>query len=199
MRNEPQTLIGVIRSAVNSWRKSQDWSRETAAQQIVEAHEAIGAHQVTGITFDLPGRDAFARAKVWGERIFRWLDDETKDSTLLPANLLPSVLAALPMDQRLHCLNEMFGALGVEVRSADAPMPGEFDASGHLRTMIKESSEAQMALLTAGSNPSPEVLRAALKEVRDEREAATSTERAIEAALAEAEPKLAAIPIRAST
>jgi Arc/MetJ-type ribon-helix-helix transcriptional regulator len=198
MRNEPQTLIGVIRSAVNSWRKSQDWSRETAAQQIVEAHEAIGAHQVTGITFDLPGRDAFARAKVWGERIFRWLDDETKDSTLLPANLLPSVLAALPMDQRLHCLNEMFGRLGVEVRSSDSVAPGEFDAMGHLRHMIKESSEAQVALVAAGSNPSPSVLRAALREIREEREAASRTERALEAALADAEGSAVVTAIHAS-
>jgi hypothetical protein len=198
MRNEPQTLIGVIRSAINGWRKAQNWSRETAAQRIVEAHAELGAEKVTGVSFDLPGRDAFSQAKVHGERIFRWLDDETKDSTLLPANLLPSVLAALPMDQRLHCLNEMFGALGVEVRCADTAAPGEFDTSTHLRNLIKESSEAQMALVSIGANPSPPALRNALKEVREEREAASSAERALEAALASSDVDSIVTSIRLS-
>lgn len=186
MRNAPQTLIGIIRTAVTSWRKANNWSRETVAQEIVEAHERIDGPTVTGITFDPPNKDAFSRAKVNGERIARWLDDETKDSTLLPANLLPSVLAALPMDMRLGVLNEILLPLGVEARVAPSTTASaDLNAAALVSNLVKEESEAVQSLLAAGQKPSAEALASARKEALDLHEATARTIRAIDAALVE--------------
>lgn len=187
MRNAPQTLIGIIRTAVTNWRKANSWSRETVAQEIVEAHERIDGPTITGITFDPPNKDAFSRAKVNGERIARWLDDETKDSTLLPANLLPSVLAAMPMDLRLSVLNEILLPLGVEARSSATATAADLNAPALVSSLVKEESEAVQSLLAAGQTPSPEALAAARKEALDLHEATAHTIRAIDAELAKHE------------
>lgn len=40
--------------------------------------------------------------KVNADRVFRWLDDGTKDTNLVPANFVPSILAALPTDLKVR-------------------------------------------------------------------------------------------------
>lgn len=104
MRSESHTLISTLLSVVNQWRRREGWSRETVVQHIVEAHERINAHIATGIVFDPPSRDAMDRMKANADRVFRWLDDSTKDNNLLPANFLPSILSALPNDLKIQAL-----------------------------------------------------------------------------------------------
>ena len=72
-----RTLIAILRDAVEAWRKRNGWSRETAAQTIVDAHERIGGPANSGIVFEPPSIDAFKRVKANADRIFRWLDDVT--------------------------------------------------------------------------------------------------------------------------
>ncbi|MBN0437935.1 hypothetical protein JTM67_36255, partial [Pseudomonas aeruginosa] len=84
MRNESHTLISTLLGVVNQWRRREGWSRETVVQHIVEAHERIQGALVTGIVFDPPTRDATERMKVNADRVFRWLDDGTKDTNLVP-------------------------------------------------------------------------------------------------------------------
>lgn len=185
MRNvSHKTLIGTVRAAVTEWRKREGWSRETVVQQIVEAHDEIEGPSTTGIVFDPNTRDAFDRTKVNADRVFRWLDDEGKDTNLLPANFLPSILAALPLDLKLSCLGDILRPLGVEVTSSDKEEGAGFNAAGHLVTIIKESSEAQQALVQASQSQDADTLAMAYKEVQDMQEAATSTLRSLGAELA---------------
>lgn len=83
MRSESHTLISTLLGVVNQWRRREGWSRETVVQQIVEAHERIQGALVTGIVFDPPTRDTTERMKVNADRVFRWLDDGTKDTNLV--------------------------------------------------------------------------------------------------------------------
>jgi hypothetical protein len=107
MRNAShKTLIGSYRDAVAARRKEMGWSREAMAMEIVAAHERIGGAASTGIVFEKSG-DAFTTAKKNADRIWRWLDDETKDNNLLPANFQNSILAALPIERRVELLNEV--------------------------------------------------------------------------------------------
>ncbi|MCS9500340.1 hypothetical protein N1E27_29850, partial [Pseudomonas aeruginosa] len=92
MRTESHTLISTLLGVVNQWRRREGWSRETVVQHIVEAHERIQGALVTGIVFDPPTRDTTERMKVNADRVFRWLDDGTKDTNLVPANFVPSIL-----------------------------------------------------------------------------------------------------------
>lgn len=188
-----QAPAAILRAEIEAWRTASRMSREAVAIAVVEAHEASGADAATEIRFDFAGSDSYDRAKKAAQKLFRWLDEGN-----LPANMIPSLLAALPQERRINCLCEMFRPLGIEARSSAATEPGELDVSSHLRSMIKESSEAQMALVGLGNHPGAPELRVALKEVREEREAAVSAERALEAALAEVEESGSVVPIRAS-
>ncbi len=187
MRNESHTtLIGTVRTGIAEWRKREGWSRETVVQVIVEAHQALLAPAATGIVFDPNTRDPFDRMKVNADRVFRWLDDEGKDNNLLPANFLPSLLAAMPADIRLHCLDAILRPLGMSVCGSDAATASEFDASTHLSSMIKESAEAHVALVAVTPGASIEVLEAARKEVLDVHESSSRTVRAIDSAITRA-------------
>ncbi len=153
MQRSSHTWIATIRDTVEAWRKQNGWSRETAAQMIVEAHEREGLHLVSGIVFDPHTRDTYERMKVNADRIFRWLDDVTKDNNLLCANFVPSILAALPSERRMHLLDDMLRGHGMACRmvgcnSDDTPI-------GVLRSMMIESSQAQQAVaaLLDGEDP----------------------------------------------
>lgn len=115
MRNEShKTKLAILSDHVDLWRQRAG-SRETVALQIVEAHKAWGGDKLPRLEFDMTG-DAFTAAKNAADRIFRWLDDRTKDTNLMPANVERSILAAMPVDIRLSYLNEWLGAVDVSVR-----------------------------------------------------------------------------------
>lgn len=143
-----RTLIATLRDAVEAWRKANSWSRETAAQMIVEVHERIGGPASSGIVFAPPSRDTFERAKANADRIFRWLDDSTKDKNLMPANFIWSILAALPADRRLHLADELLAPVGLAARYADDDAD---DGDGqcvalHFRAVVEHSAEANVAM-----------------------------------------------------
>lgn len=180
MRNAPhKTDIAIFRETIEEWRKREGWSRETVCQQIVEAHERIDGPAATGIHFDPPTRDTFERQKVNAERIFRWLDDVSKDKNLLPANFQRSIRAALPMDLLLACQGEILRPAGLDVSSSAAAAPAAFDATPHLAGLIKESAEASQSLLLLGADAPLAKLESACKEIKDVEEAAQSTARAL--------------------
>lgn len=180
MRNEPQTtLIGAVRSAVGEWRRREGWSRETVVQEIVAAHEYINGPAVTGIEFDRTNRDAFQRAKVNAERVFRWLDDEGKDCTLLPANFLPSVLAALPLDLKLNCINQFMRPLGLAVCRLENDQTADFNAAAAASSLAKEGTEAVCKILELGADPSPEQVERVCKELDDVAETVCAAKRSV--------------------
>ena len=146
MRHEShKSLIAVLRDHTSAWRKSLDWSRETMADTIVKAHEGLNGPAVTGIRFEPPTGDTFARMKANADRVSRWLDDESKDSNLLPANFLPSVLAAMPHDRRRHCVDDLLRPLNLAVRTL-ATEGAETLCVGQLANVLREQAEASAAL-----------------------------------------------------
>lgn len=107
--------IAIIRDHIDAWRRDNRWSRETVADLIVQAHIRIGGPVFTGITFEPPTTDTFERMRVNADRVFRWLDDSTKDKNLLPFNFLWSVIAALPEDRRVLLANDLLAPIGLHV------------------------------------------------------------------------------------
>jgi len=172
---------------INGWRKSNGWSRETAVQQIVEAHDSIRGPAVTGIRFEPNTADAFERSKVNADRVFRWLDDSSKDTNLLPANFIPSVLSALPIQQRLHCLNDLLRGLGVSVILKDSQNTASLDAVALLCSMLKEDTEAHQAVAALIREATLEQLITARKELVESIDATKQALQAIEGALTEIE------------
>lgn len=136
--------IAIIRDTVEVWRKQNGWSRETAAQMIVDAHEQHDFHLITGISFNPPSRDTYQRMKVNADRIFRWLDEVTKDSNLLPANFIVSILAALPDDMRMHAVNRML--LPIDLGSRNFSVTTIYRPIALLQIMLTEASQAENAV-----------------------------------------------------
>lgn len=118
--------IAIISDHVEAWRRDNSWSRETVADMIVQAHIRIGAVAWTGKAFEPPTTDTFERMRVNADRVFRWLDDHTKDKNLLPFNFFWSVLAALPEDRRILLVNDLLAPLGLHVSGT---LNGETDVS----------------------------------------------------------------------
>ena len=150
MRNasHQKSWISILRDAVEAWRKGNGWSRETVSQMIVETHERIGGPASSGIVFAPPSRDTFERAKANADRIFRWLDDSTKDNNLMPANFICSIIAALPADRRLHLADELLGPVGLGARYADDDSD-EAEAQCvvmHFQAVVESSSAASVAM-----------------------------------------------------
>lgn len=160
------TWIAVIRDSVEEWRKRNGWSRETVADFIVQVHEQIGADQVTDIKFDPPTRDAFERVKVNADRIFRWLDDVTKDRNHLPTNFIPSIIAALPDDLRMHLVNDLLRSNGMACRITSTAN----DASPItilLRSMMVETAQADQAVAALLDGVDPGELETAQREIAE--------------------------------
>jgi hypothetical protein len=145
VQHNTQTWIAHIRDAVEAWRKQNGWSRETAADVIVEAHELAGMDVVSDIAFEPKTRDAYKRTRVNADRIFRWLDDLTKESTLLPTNFIPSILHALPRDLRMHLVNDLLRAHGMACR-VTATDTDPTPITILLRSMMVETAQADQAV-----------------------------------------------------
>ncbi|WP_341743114.1 hypothetical protein [Azonexus hydrophilus] len=149
--------IGIIRDHIEAWRRDNRWSRETVADMIVQAHVRIGGPVFSGIVFEPPTTDTFERMRVNADRVFRWLDDTTKDKNLLPCNFLLSVLAALPEDRRVVLLNDLLAPLALHV---EAGGDGDDDVSHAelveaFQHIVDHSAQATVAtsLLLDGISP----------------------------------------------
>jgi len=175
MRDSTQTLIGAVRAAVQAWRKREDWSRETVCQEIVSTFTHLRGEVPTRIKFDPNTQDVYDRQRIIAERIYRWLDDESKDNNLLPANFLPYILAALPVDLRIACADGFLGCSDLSVRLVSHEAEDSLTIA--LQHMAKEGGEALSAMTNLLDGCTPDQLSNAQREL-------TEAVHAAEAALA---------------
>ncbi|MBP6018777.1 MAG: hypothetical protein KA735_04745 [Burkholderiaceae bacterium] len=191
MRNVSQTLIGILREEISTYRRLNRLSRETITQNIVEAHERLGIDAVSGIRFEPKTTDAVERQKVNADRVFRWLDDETKDSTLLPANFLPSVLAGIPEDVQRRCLDRILMPLGFAVRALADDGDAVVFSAAVATHLMKEQGEAAIAVVGLADGYNKDELLNARREVAEAVDAGKKTLQLIETQLAVAESRIA--------
>lgn len=152
MRNEShKTLIGILREHVADWRRAAGLSSASAIDMIVTAHAHIGGPDVTGIRFDAHA-DEFQRMKNNSDRVMRWLDDDTKDTNFLPANFVLSILAGLPDDARVHCLNDMLRRFGLCVRAIETGDEVGL-ALGDICDLASADADALASLATVIASP----------------------------------------------
>jgi hypothetical protein len=118
--------IAIVSDHVEAWRRDHRWSRETVADKFVEAHERLEGPAITGIRFEPPTTDTFERMRVNADKIFRWLDDRSKDKNLMTVNFLWAVLAAMPMDRRVLLVNDLMQPVNLHVAGT---VDGESDVS----------------------------------------------------------------------
>lgn len=152
MRNEShKTLISRLAEYVDDWRKEAGMSQQTVVDEIVNTHDRIDGPAATGIEFDI-NNDEFKRMHANSQRVWRWLDDKSKDSNLMPANFLPSVLAAMPDETRRAFLSEMLAPLGLGVRALDSSEEADLNYEEICDTHI-EAATAMQLITMAHKNP----------------------------------------------
>lgn len=187
MRNLSQTLIGILREEISEYRRLNRLSRETIAAGIVEAHERLGADSLCNIRFEPKTLDTFERMKVNADRIFRWLDDETKDGTLMPANFLQSALAGIPEEVRRRCLDRLLMPLGFAVRSLGLPDTLVPFSAAVATELMREQNEAAIAITGLIDGYDKHELEDAHREVSEAIDAGVKARAMIEAQMANTE------------
>lgn len=187
MRNLSQTLIGILREEISEYRRINRLSRETIAANIVEAHERLGADCLANIRFEPKTVDSFERMKVNADRIFRWLDDETKDGTLMPANFLQSVLAGIPDEVRRRCLDRLLMPLGFAVRALGVSQELMPFSAAVATELMREQNEAALAVTGLIDGHDRRELEDAHREVSEAIDAGMKTRAMIEAQMATSE------------
>lgn len=151
----------ILLAEVQDYRREMDWSRDAFAQEVVKRWQSLGEPHIGKVW--KTGGDIYECGRVNGQRLFRWFDEVTSDNGLLPANVVPAVLLALPEHRRIRVLNAQLQSMGLMVEH----IPSADDATAVndlVASSIKECAEAQQALLTIAQSPTEERLHAARKE-----------------------------------
>lgn len=141
------SAIAIVSDHIEAWRRDNRWSRETVADFIVQAHDRIGGPEITGIRFEPPTTDAFERMRVNADRLFRWLDDRSKDKNLLTLNMFWPILEALPVDRRVMLLNDLLQPVGIAVRGI-VECDGEVtqaEINAHFQDLVDHAGHATIA------------------------------------------------------
>ncbi len=165
-------LLRELRAAIQAWCRREGLSREDAATAIIQQHYGAGFDQSSGIVFDevRNGKPSSERARrTAADRIFRWLDDETKNRNLLPASFLPSILLALPEEDSLLCVNAILSPLRLEAFSrlpARKSRPEDLKPAEMLREMLLKTGDAEKSLAEMLDGIDPGELQAARNELR---------------------------------
>lgn len=163
--------IATIRDHVEDWRRDNDWSRETVVQLMVETHEQLGLDRLTGIRFDPPTRDTYERLRVNADKVYRWLDDHSKDKNLLSANFLWSILAAMPVDRRLALVEALLSPVGITVAVDDLDdergdeLPEIKAVVLHIQAVATSSADATVSLAAMADGIDPGEAAAAKKKL----------------------------------
>lgn len=156
------TWIAIIGGAVNQWKRQHDWSRETVADQIVQSHVNNSSHLVTGINFETQGNgDEYRRQHSNANKIFRWLDELTKDNNLLPTNFIKSILKAMPMALRLKTVNTLL--IDLELTAKPIVYGNHAEPLEMLRHILQETSEVTNAYAQLVDGIEPGELELALE------------------------------------
>src|SRR5690606_20530278 len=187
-----KSVTAFIKDMLDGWRKIHGWSQSTVVAEVVAAHKAIDAERSTEIVFEEErrGRDLTHCQRINMQRVYRWLESDDDGPGNMPANFLPSVLAALPVDLRVQLANEILAPCGLAVRALNDADDAGFDPMEHLGRFLVEFPEAQQAMMKVAGCDSRETALATMKELDDVVRVAKEARDGIEA-------KLAGAPVRA--
>jgi hypothetical protein len=179
-----ETWIALTLKHLNSWRGEQGWGRESLVSEIEKAHDSIAGPARMGIRFEPKTTDVFERMKVNADRVYRWLDDQTKESNLLTLNFTESILSAMPTDVALNWLNDLLMPKGFVVRSMLNTKHDVFNVK-KLQDMITEYGEAQVSVAALLDGCSQQELLDARRQLSDALEITQKMMAAAEASIDE--------------
>lgn len=146
---------------LTEWMGQNRWSKATVVDQIVVAHKQIGGQAHSGVYFEPHSADEYNRMKANCTTFFRYVEDDDGEKNLF--DILPSVLAAMPMELRLSFVSQYLRPAGLVVRPADETSEEGFTMEIALDTQ-SAAYDALRAVSTAALHPTPENLEIAERE-----------------------------------
>lgn len=163
-----ETWIDCLKRYLRIWKKTSGWSDATVFDEIVKAHQAIGAPEKTGIKFQPGSEDEYNRKKANAARITRMLNDQLDgdDDALLNINFLPSFIAGMPAELQIRFLNEYLAPVGLCVSKIQAAAPAAVSVAD-VTSMMKEGGESVAACAQLLKQANEETLVTARKETSE--------------------------------
>jgi hypothetical protein len=152
-------------SAHESWksflvRHLTEWqggkhSKATIVDWIAAKHHEIDGQAHSGIDFHASSKDEYNRMKANCTKFFRYVEDSDDEKNLF--DLLPSILAAMPVEQRMNFATHYLRPAGLSVRLIE-----EEDETGLTMETICDTqiavADAMKAMTIAHRDPTPENL-----------------------------------------
>ncbi|CAG8998075.1 MAG: hypothetical protein CENE_00006 [Candidatus Celerinatantimonas neptuna] len=160
-----QSLNSVTRYAVEGWQT--EVTKELIGKRIASYYHKMQLnHQPDSQDDDLLKVPCPANDHDNMQRLWRYLLKDTVPAKANILDLLPAIIAALPIQRATEALNVFLNPLGYSVAHIGS---GECSVSRDLllANFAKEGSEAMQAVLKLGPEPTIEQLCACYKEVQE--------------------------------
>lgn len=151
-----QTMVAVLAAAVAEWKNSQGLSRETVTDAVSKHFHAHHPKGLQGVEFQMTGSgDEYTRMHSNANKLFRWLDDLTKEGNLLPVNLVPYLLGALPMQLRTKTINTLLSMGSISMSAKPVGYVHPTKPLEMLEVVLTDTAEVSKALaaLVDGIDP----------------------------------------------
>lgn len=151
-----RTVVAALAAAMTDWKDSNAWSRESVADIVAGHFHDHHPNGLQGLVFQRRGSgDEYTRMHSNANKLFRWLDEVTKDTNLVPVNLLPYLLGAMPMQLRTKTINNILTLGGINMSAKPVDYVHPTKPLEMLEQVLSDSSEAAKALaaLVDGVDP----------------------------------------------
>ncbi|BCE02941.1 hypothetical protein [Marinicellulosiphila megalodicopiae] len=173
MINTKHRLV-ILNKHIQKWLDLPGINQSLVAQSIVEEFKRTNLDselQIEDIFFMNTG-DVFADVNTNRQKIFRWLGVMDNGAKRSPARLFfveQGIVGAMPEDIRISYLNEVYKDSTACFSTANVNKgDSKLNRFAITESMIKESTEAQLAVLQLGDNPTNQQLHKAEIELRED-------------------------------
>lgn len=143
---------------VTEWAAANRMSKHTAVDEIIAAHKAIGGPNHSGAYFDPNSKDEYNRMKANCTAFFRYAEDQDDEKNIF--DMLPSILAALPVKDRINFMSQYLRPAGLSVSLIEDDAEEGFSMTAAIDTQLV-LADAMKTMSAAALDPTPENLAAA--------------------------------------
>ena len=178
MTIQSHTRYSLIQNYINRWLGLPGLTRTILTDRVVTAFNDLHLDHILndhGVKFKTTNcMNCEEPMRVNAQKFFRWLGfkGEQYQSEEKILHLEPAIVAAMPNDIKIAYLNEVYAGTGVYigVRQGDEP-DLEGNGGGCIYKMVasitKENSEAQVAVVQLGSNPTADQIKETYRELKE--------------------------------
>lgn len=165
-----QSRLDTLTGCLNLWVHMTN--KQHVAASIVETLEKSGlseALEVEGVSFIQPGEDLVDTSRKNAQKLWRWLGQydgvETNKEKIF--DLEQVIVAAMPLDLRVAYLTNIYGDTGVAISPICVTKDQRIDMARMVQVMMKEDTDAHVALMDLAQNPNEQFAQRTKNEIRE--------------------------------